>query len=851
MTHSHRSPVFPAVPVPPASANAGGRTTRPERSWNGTASVLALTALLVYLALTPLPPFARDPYGSLTRRYIIVGAVLAGYLLLLVLRRGLPGRTPLDLPLAAIALSLVIAIVRAAAPRVSLEAVLPLLPAFGFLYLLHDARSLTARRLALALVGAAALVAAVALLSVWETLDRWWTFVRAVEGDIGLDTVLPPATPRIADTGNHPNILGTLFAMALPAALLGWSGSRSRLERTLIAAAVGLIVAGLFFTLSRAAWGGAAAGLLVAAVGFGGARPGWWPSRRLLTILAGACAVGLLLFLLLVTSDARPDWLFRDSLGPRADLRRAGVELWRDNPLTGVGPGLFTALYPLYGGAYPFAAVHTHNIIVQTLVDTGLAGLIAGGWLVLTVLALLATGYWHGTPGQRRSLAAAAGMLTAFGVHALADSPQLFPETGLAAVVALVMLLRSVDGALLPSRWLPRSFRDPAAGLARVVPAALVLGLVAGLLPLWAWSSRAHAAYDQSIRHARAERWPESVAAAQQAVERDDRMPAYWFQLGAAHASAAIAGDRRREQEAALYALQRGLELEPHNGAALTNYAALGVALDRPEMARESLPALGQLAGRDSLLLLAQATLTQWTAPPERAIESYAGLLVLNPALAGTPFWEDGGFRAANFERIVDRALARVAEVAGETPATESLRTAILVYAGRETPSADALLTALAARPDDVGLRVATGRLLLADGNPESRSRAFALLDGAVRLRGDDPGARAALGDYYAAAGDMERARRQWLAAAHLGDLGATVALGESYRPGPVPPVVVKRAETLLAAAELERFYLIFQTYRFTFQRAEAIPIILPGDWLTALSSELPRWRTVIEGWQP
>jgi hypothetical protein len=169
------------------------------------------------------------------------------------------------------------------------------------------------------------------------------------------------------------------------------------------------------------------------------------------------------------------------------------------------------------------------------------------------------------------------------------------------------------------------------------------------------------------------------VAAAERAVSRDDRLAANWFQLGAAHASAAIDGDRRAEQQAALDALRRGLELESHNGAALANYAALNVALGRPEAARDTLPALARLAGRDTLLLLAHATLTQWTAPPDEAIDTYAGLLVMNPTLAATPFWRDRGFREENFDRIVDRALARVPEVAGDGPAAESLRTAIRV----------------------------------------------------------------------------------------------------------------------------------------------------------------------------
>jgi hypothetical protein len=119
-----------------------------------------------------------------------------------------------------------------------------------------------------------------------------------------------------------------------------------------------------------------------------------------------------------------------------------------------------------------------------------------------------------------------------------------------------------------------------------------------------------------------------------------------------------------------------------------------------------------------------------------------------------------------------------------------------------------------------------------------------------VRLKGDDAGARAALGDWYALAGDIPRARREWAAATYLGNPAAAVALGNSYPPGEVPWPVVKGAKSLLASAELTRFYFIFQTFRFTFQRAEAMPIIVPGDWLTALPRELPAWKADVERWR-
>lgn len=808
---------------------------------------IALAAYLLYLTLTPMPPFAADVYGSLLRRHIFGSLVLLGLVGWLATRRRLPTRTPFALPLAAVTLALLIGVARSASPRVSLEAVLLLLPALPLYVLLAEIPSFTPRVLAWSVLASATIAAGFALASIWSAWTEWLGLLRAIGVPLTRDSLLPPATPRVAGVGSHPNILGSVLAISLPVAPLLWREPGARAGRVVVGGAVTLILAALFFTQSRAAWAGAVAGLALGALLLAP-----WARLRarptVLTVAMAGAAATLLLGVVLVAGGAGPDFLFRDSLGSRADLRRAGFAMFRAQPLTGLGPGLFAAYYPLYGGAYPFAAVHTHNIVVQTAVDTGLVGLAAGSSLVGVVVWVGVRALRRG--GVRRATAATAlAMLTALGVDALADSPQLFPEAGLLAMTALVMLVRASDGlpALNRVRRLPGVRTRLAGGSAH----ALALLLCVALPLAWLYTDRAHAAASAGLAAARRGDWPEAVRRSQQAVARDPRMPAYWLQLGAAHASAAINGDREAEQRMALGATGRGLELESHNGAAVVNYAALNVALGRPEQARETLPTLARLAGRDTLLLLAHATMIQWTAPPEQAVEQYAGLLVINPTLAATPFWQDGGFRQANLDRIVNRAVERAPEVAGTGPAAESLRAAINLYAGRAAPSLAVLEAERTRRPDDVSLIVATAKLLA----PTDRPRARALLERAVRLQRDDAAAHAALADLIAtdpsaSPRDTERVRREYATAAYLGDVEAAVKLGASFEGGPVPRAVAKRAERQLQAAELTRFYLIFQTYRFTFQRAEAIPIILPGDWLLALPADLPRWKAAVEGWE-
>lgn len=812
----------------------------------------ALAALLVFLALTPLPPFASHPYTALRDRHLVLSVLMIAYLGWLIFRRRLPRRTPYDLGLVALTAAVGLAVVRSATPRLGLEAVLPLLPSLVLLYALYDTARLDGRALARATVLASAIVALVALVQVGRVYADWLALVRAVEGNVSWATLLPPSVPRVAGVGNHSNILASLFAMALPAVMLLWTEERGWAARAGLLTGAAVIVAALFFTLARAAWLAAAVGMVVTGVGM------LWsnrvlavrPSRRLMLGAGAAVVLGVALVGGVALSGARPQWLFRDSLSPRADMRRAGWEMWRDNPLTGVGPGRFVELYPLYNGAYPFAAVHTHNIVVQTAADLGVAGAGASLLLLGSVGLVAGRAFAHGDADQRRMAAAALGMLAAFLVHGLADAPQLFPEAQAWAIVALVLLARAApspgldrarNGAAARSAWSGR-------GVTRIAGPALAV-LVAAMLPaLWLWTDRAHAEHAASVRAAGAGRWPEAVAAAERAVQRDSRMPAYWYQLGAAHAGAAVEGERTAEQRAALAATQRGLELDAHNGAATVNWAALNVALGNPERARESTAALGRLAGRDTLLLLAHATLVQWTMPPEAAVEQYAGLVAINPTLAGTPFWQDGGFRQANFDRIVERAKERAGELAATPAQVDGLRKAIDLYAGRAAPSASEVRLAVALRPDDVGLRVAAARVLMAA--PETVAEAGPLLRGAVERRGDDRLARAALGDWYALNGDVMRARRQWMTALALGDPGAAVSLGESYAPGSVPRPIVRRTEDLLAGAEIERFYLLFQTFRFAHLRAEPVPIVLPGDWLAALPSELAEWRASAAGWR-
>ena len=67
----------------------------------------------------------------------------------------------------------------------------------------------------------------------------------------------------------------------------------------------------------------------------------------------------------------------------RTDIWRAGVEVYQDHPVVGVGSGAYpTAVQPIYG-----SSIVAHNTFLSILVETGAIGLLLFVSLLLTLLA--------------------------------------------------------------------------------------------------------------------------------------------------------------------------------------------------------------------------------------------------------------------------------------------------------------------------------------------------------------------------------------------------------------------------------------------------------------------------------
>ncbi len=205
--------------------------------------------------------------------------------------------------------------------------------------------------------------------------------------------VATEAVRRATSVYCHPNNMGLALGRVWPVLLalgLTMSGSLEdgiqplvrRYQRPLLIALAGGVLLGLVVSFSKGAYIGAAGALLVL---------GYLLRRRWLLVLM-AVAVVLVITFGLVKGVER--------LNPLGGSSEARVELWqsavmmlRDHPVLGVGLDQFLRLRdPAQGSHYiaPEAAAtnerfasHPHNVVLDTLLQTGWLGLLALGWLII------------------------------------------------------------------------------------------------------------------------------------------------------------------------------------------------------------------------------------------------------------------------------------------------------------------------------------------------------------------------------------------------------------------------------------------------------------------------------------
>ena len=813
---------------------------------------------LGFYFITGLPYIELETFRATINLHVVTGLVFIPYLVSLVVARRLPGGSPLDVPLVALLGVYLAGTVFSLDWRVSLEVALTAIMAIGVFYVLSDGRALRRWQLEAALMAALLATAVYALWIVGGDYLDWLQLTDAVRGSISAGDLIPPTVPKLHDVGDHPNILGGMLAMALPFFLVAVFRPLPRPLRALAAAALLVIALAVFLSLARSAWLAAGAGAFTSALLLAFATPGGRaflgrlvPSRpRWRWLLAAATLAVLVVAAIAAVSvlqsvEARPLWLFRASGGPRLDVLGAGAEMIQDYPLYGTGPGLYSLLYPEYSGQFPLHAFHSHNGYLQVAIDLGAFGVAAMILLAAALLWLLAAGLRRAQGGALLSLIACAGALAAFATFSLFDAPNGFkgPLVALAAVGAVAALsyrdaMHSVAPPREGGRW-PRLDVVVQLGARVLVPVAL-----AGLLVTWGRLDAAHFYYSEGVANANAARWPEAIAKAERAVELDPQYALYRLQLGVTEGAAYLETRRPALLESALGQLERAVELEPRSAIALVNLSMLLAQGGDRAGARERALAAIEFANSDPAVVLAAGTALETANYGTEAVAAYARAIALDAGLADSPFWNSSSFRRARYLDIIAQS-GLVFNTCGylelardDLPPGRLTRDQALVACEAQ----------VAANPDDLEQRVSYGGALIDEGDLDA---AFVQIDYVLVRQPDNGRARTEFGRWYAAQGEVDAAREQWLLAGQLNQAPALVLLGDSYPPGQVPPEVIDELRSeLRGEASQVQFHLIgILYYRSKFFRVSPHVTLLPGEWQQAVPARYSEAVDALERW--
>lgn len=370
--------------------------------WTGllSAKKSIFLALVIFLLILPMPG-------------LLIGLIGALPALFLLLREGVStSRRPLNAALLVLALFYALGLTFGPHNESSLagagEFVAGILLFFLILYTANQTKSFADSLALLLLIGIALSVLAP------------FTVIEDNSKSFALPFV-PAFAPRLFKTINSNVLSGALVAL-LPLAIGAVFQRTSTRTRVIAALSIGPMALVLFFLQSRSAW-------LAFAVAIAFMFILWNKWFLPVVLVAGAGFFAFAPQLNLPSFDAAAGpYNIVGRIGQREGIWSLAVQLVREHPLIGIGPGAFEAysaanVRQVEPGVYEVPVPHAHNWLLQVALDAGLVGLL--GFVVLLLLS--ARSLWRAWRSEtlRPFVVALSGAWAAMLVHGVTDATMI------------------------------------------------------------------------------------------------------------------------------------------------------------------------------------------------------------------------------------------------------------------------------------------------------------------------------------------------------------------------------------------------------------------------------------------
>jgi tetratricopeptide (TPR) repeat protein/O-antigen ligase len=504
--------------------------------------------------------------------------------------------------------------------------------------------------------GVVCLIGAVELLTWYLGLPLLSSFQQGWLAIGGLAHPLPPTLHRLGLALSNTTALSAFVAMLIPPAITILVSTRLRDVRQ--GMLLWLIAAGAVEFLALSRGGFLALGVSLPLLLLGSTRSPQirrrWPVRlrsrpllitAILLALVATLGVG---FWLAVRLSAHGSG---DAV--RWDLWRSAIAMFRDHPLTGVGPAAYGTALRLYRD--PLLArdhiLTAHNLYLNTAAETGVFGLLAGGWLLLTLVRAWWRQWQAETPGSAswwRILgigAALAGLAAQSMVDTFVEPAIVLPATFFVALM-LAPQPPKTEKEIRPQGW------PWAAALA-----ILVLGAVGS-----GWDDWGYAQFAQSLTWTQRGDVDRALSAVERARSHDPAMGLY-----ACHAGYLYGVER--SEAAALEQYEECVAKTSSPGwVEQLNLAALLWQNGQQAQAQETAQEATARTPLEWMPWLSRGLWAEMSGESAAAVEAYGWVLALDPELAGSPFWRQGE-RAARWDAIVAAGQQVVDRLgAGERP---------------------------------------------------------------------------------------------------------------------------------------------------------------------------------------